>query len=108
MTSLFGNLAVVSADAELNHFILQNDMKLFEHGWPQHAVKMIGEPATPVALGNVHKFQRSIFLNFFCSKRLESWILPDAEQIATILISSWENNSVIHAQDEPMKVTLKI
>ncbi|XP_038985550.1 cytochrome P450 90B2-like [Phoenix dactylifera] len=107
-TSLFGNLAVVSADAELNHLILQNDTKLFGHGWPQHVVKMIGETATPVAQGDAHRFQRSIFLNFFCSRRLESWILPDAEQIATILISSWENNSVIRAKDESMKFTFNI
>ncbi|KAG1335420.1 hypothetical protein COCNU_03G015390 [Cocos nucifera] len=102
-TSLFGNPAVVSADAELNRFIRQNEVKLFEHGWPQHVVKMIRETATPVAQGDAHKFQRSISSTSFAAEGLDHGFCQMLNILPPFSSSSWEHNSVIHAKDESMK-----
>nr|UHB15533.1 cytochrome P450 [Paris polyphylla] len=102
-TNIFGWLAIVSVDVELKRFMLQNEMKLFTHAWPRHFKVLIGESATMFLTGDAHKHSRSNFIKFFAGAKLHSPILSQVEQLATMAMSSWENNSIILAKNEILK-----
>ncbi|KAM0933534.1 putative cytochrome P450 [Dioscorea sansibarensis] len=108
MTNLLGKPVIISADQDLNSFILKNDMRLFEPGWPGSFLDVLGEHSISVVIGEAHKHMRSIVINFLSNERLRAVFLPHADQIAPMLLSSWQDNSVISARDVAVKFSFYI
>ena len=52
-SNLFGGPAIVSADAGLNRFILQNDGKLFEISYPKSIRDILGKWSMLVLVGDM-------------------------------------------------------
>lgn len=103
-SKLFGEPAIVSADAELNRFILQNDGKLFECSYPKSMSGILGEWSMLVVLGDIHRNMRNIAVNFMSYARLKSHFLQDMEKQTLFVLSSWKHNSTFSAQGEAKKV----
>lgn len=105
-SNLLGARAIVSADPELNRFVLQNEMKLFESYWPQHIWKLFGDRNNlGIQTGvDAHKRFRSIIVGaFVTTARLQTSFLYDADEMARRLISSWKDGSVVPVVDAAKK-----
>ncbi|KAG8096895.1 hypothetical protein GUJ93_ZPchr0013g35046 [Zizania palustris] len=79
-SSLFGERTVVSADAGLNRYILQNEGRLFECSYPRSIGGILGKWSMLVLVGDPHREMRAISLNFLSSVRLRSVLLPEVER----------------------------
>ncbi|PIN24137.1 Cytochrome P450 CYP4/CYP19/CYP26 subfamily [Handroanthus impetiginosus] len=105
---LFGEPTIVSADAGLNRFILQNEGRLFECSYPRSIGGILGKWSMLVLVGEMHKDMRIISLNFLSNARLKTHLLREVEKHTLLVLSSWIDNSVICAQDEAKKFTFNL
>nr|CAD1836113.1 unnamed protein product [Ananas comosus var. bracteatus] len=79
---LFGRVSIVSADAELNRHVLNNDTRLFENAWPPHVPRLMGKHSTVLSTGDAHKQKKSIILSFVSTARTQSFIRSIERQAA--------------------------
>jgi len=79
-------------------------MRLFGLGWSYAFNKLIGEGSISLAVGDAHKQMRSAILQFLSNERIRSVFLRDADHIASLQMSSWNEGSVFSAADEAKKV----
>nr|XP_010936277.2 LOW QUALITY PROTEIN: cytochrome P450 90B2 [Elaeis guineensis] len=107
-SSLFGEPTIVSADAGLNRFILQNEGKYFECSYPRSIGGILGKWSMLVLVGEMHREMRMISLNFMSNVRLRSHLLPEVERHALLVLRSWKENSVFSAQEEAKKYTFNL
>lgn len=103
-SKLFGEPAIVSADAGLNRFILQNEGKLFECSYPRSIGGILGKWSMLVLVGDMHRDMRVISLNFLSHARLRTHLLKEVEKHTLLVLSSWRENCTFSAQDEAKKV----
>ncbi|GJN08555.1 hypothetical protein PR202_ga26490 [Eleusine coracana subsp. coracana] len=92
-SSLFGERTVVSADAGLNRYILQNEGRLFECSYPRSIGGILGKWSMLVLVGDKHREMRAISLNFLSSVRLRAVLLPEVERHTLLVLSSWPPSS---------------
>ncbi|KAF5958274.1 hypothetical protein HYC85_005499 [Camellia sinensis] len=105
---LFGEPTIVSADAGLNKFILQNEGRLFECSYPRSIGGILGKWSMLVLVGDMHRDMRIISLNFLSNARLKTHLLPEVEKHTLLVLSSWKDNSTFCAQDEAKKFTFNL
>lgn len=105
---LFGEPTIVSADAELNKYILQNDGRLFECSYPRSIGGILGKWSMLVLVGDMHRDMRLISLNFLSNTRLKTHLLPEVEKQTLLVLMSWKENSPFCAQDEAKKFTFNL
>jgi len=103
-SKLFGEPAIVSADAGLNRFILQNEGKLFECSYPRSIGGILGKWSMLVLVGDMHRDMRVISLNFLSHARLRTHLLKEVEKHTLLVLNSWNQNCTFSAQDEAKKV----
>ncbi|RDX99099.1 Cytochrome P450 90B1, partial [Mucuna pruriens] len=104
-SNLFGEPAIVSADAGLNRFILQNEGKLFEISYPTSIGKILGKWSMLVLVGDMHRDMRNISLNFLSYARLRSHIFKEVERHALLVLTSWKQNCTFSAQQQAKTFT---
>ncbi|XP_058228633.1 cholesterol 22-monohydroxylase CYP90B51 [Rhododendron vialii] len=107
-SNLFGGPTIVSADAGLNKFILQNEGRLFECSYPSSIGGILGKWSMLVLVGDMHRDMRIISLNFLSNARLKTHLLPEVEKQTLLVLSSWKDNSTFCAQDEAKKFTFNL
>ncbi|XP_057975257.1 cholesterol 22-monohydroxylase CYP90B51 [Malania oleifera] len=107
-SNLFGEPTVVSADAGLNRFILQNEGRLFECSYPSSIGGILGKWSMLVLVGDMHRDMRVISLNFLGHARLRTHLLPEVENHTLLVLNSWKENSTFSAQDEAKKFTFNL
>ncbi|KQK22730.1 cytochrome P450 90B2 [Brachypodium distachyon] len=109
-SSLFGDRTVVSADAGLNRYILQNEGKLFECSYPRSIGGILGKWSMLVLVGDPHREMRAISLNFLSSLRLRAVLLPEVERHTLLVLRHWPSASpaVFSAQHEAKKFTFNL
>ncbi|CAL1376627.1 unnamed protein product [Linum trigynum] len=107
-SNLFGERTIVSADAGLNRFILQNEGKLFECSYPKSIGGILGKWSMLVLVGDMHKNMRIISLNFLSHARLRTHLLKEVHHHTLLVLSSWNHNSTFSAQDEAKKFTFNL
>ncbi|XP_011003743.1 PREDICTED: cytochrome P450 90B1-like isoform X2 [Populus euphratica] len=107
-SNLFGEPTIVSADAGLNRFILQNEGRLFECSYPKSIGGILGKWSMLVLVGDMHRNMRSISLNFLSHARLRSHLLKEVEKQTLLVLSSWKENCTFSAQDEAKKFTFNL
>ncbi|XP_057415043.1 cholesterol 22-monohydroxylase CYP90B51-like isoform X2 [Lotus japonicus] len=107
-SKLFGEPAIVSADAELNRFILQNEGKLFECSYPRSIGGILGKWSMLVLVGDMHRDMRNISLNFLSLARLKTHLLKEVEKHSLLVLGSWKENCTFSAQDEAKKFTFNL
>lgn len=107
-SNLFGGPTIVSADAGLNRFVLQNEGRLFECSYPPSIGGILGKWSMLVLVGDMHRDMRSISLNFLSNARLRSHLLREVEKHTLLVLSSWKEKTVFSAQDEAKKFTFNL
>lgn len=111
-SSLFGERAVVSADAGLNRYILQNEGRLFECSYPRSIGGILGKWSMLVVVGDPHREMRAISLNFLSSARLRAVLLPEVERYTLLVLRTWppsySSPAVFSAQHEAKKFTFNL
>lgn len=107
-SNLFGEPTIVSADAGLNRFILQNEGKLFQCSYPKSIGGILGKWSMLVQVGEMHREMRMISLNFMSNVRLRSQLLPEVERHTLLVLRSWRENSPFSAQEEAKKVYIHV
>lgn len=100
---------MVSADAGLNRYILQNEGRLFECSYPRSIGGILGKWSMLVLVGDKHREMRAISLNFLSSVRLRAVLLPEVERHTLLVLRSWPPSSfpdggAFSAQHEAKKV----
>ncbi|XP_073141127.1 cholesterol 22-monohydroxylase CYP90B51 isoform X1 [Henckelia pumila] len=105
---LFGEPTIVSADAGLNRFILQNEGKLFECSYPRSIGGILGKWSMLVLVGEMHRDMRIISLNFLSNARLKTHLLREVEKHTLLVLNSWMDDSIIFAQDQAKKFTFNL
>ncbi|KAK7262849.1 hypothetical protein RJT34_30430 [Clitoria ternatea] len=104
-SNLFGEPAIVSADAGFNRFILQNEGKLFEISYPKSVRGILGKWSMLVLVGDMHREMRNISLNFLSHARLRTHLLKDVEKHTLLVLNSWKDNCTFSAIAEAKKFT---
>ncbi|KAH8503555.1 hypothetical protein Peur_067289 [Populus x canadensis] len=107
-SNLFGEPTIVSADAGLNRFILQNEGRLFESSYPKSIGGILGKWSMLVLVGDMHRDMRIISLNFLSHARLRTHLLKEVEKQTLLVLSSWKENCTFSAQDEAKKFTFNL
>ncbi|KAG2724804.1 hypothetical protein I3760_01G035100 [Carya illinoinensis] len=107
-SNLFGEPTIVSADAGLNRFILQNEGRLFECSYPRSIGGILGKWSMLVLVGDMHRDMRSISLNFLSHARLRTHLLREVEKHTLLVLSNWKENYIFSAQDEAKKFTFNL
>ncbi|GJN02624.1 hypothetical protein PR202_ga19994 [Eleusine coracana subsp. coracana] len=95
---LFCTPTVVSCDQELNHFILQNEERLFQCSYPRPIHGILGKSSMLVVLGEDHKRLRNLSLALVTSTKLKPSYLGDIEKIALHVVGAWRDRSIIRAR----------
>ncbi|KAM7250189.1 hypothetical protein ACFE04_022072 [Oxalis oulophora] len=107
-SNLFGEPTIVSADAGLNKYILQNEGKLFECSYPRSIGGILGKWSMLVLVGDMHRDMRIISLNFLSHSRLKTYLLREVENNTLLVLKSWHENCTFSAQDEAKKFTFNL
>lgn len=107
-SSLFGEPTIISADPELNRYILQNEGRLFECSYPKSIGGILGKWSMLVLVGDMHQEMRMISLNFLSSVRLRTLLLPEVEKHTLLVLSSWKDGVAFSAQEESKKFTFNL
>ncbi|CAN1225194.1 Cholesterol 22-monohydroxylase CYP90B51 [Linum perenne] len=107
-SNLFGEPTIVSSDAGLNRFILQNEGRLFECSYPRSIGGILGKWSMLVLVGDMHRNMRIISLNFLSHARLRTHLLKEVERHTLLVLTSWNHNSTFSAQDEAKKFTFNL
>ena len=97
---------MVSADAGLNRYILQNEGRLFECSYPRSIGGILGKWSMLVTVGDMHRDMRMISLNFLSQSRLKNNLLKEVENQTLLVLRSWKDSSTFLAQDEAKKVRI--
>ncbi|PKA55055.1 Cytochrome P450 90B1 [Apostasia shenzhenica] len=103
-SNILGREAIISADGELNRFVMKNDMRLFVPTWLPAFGEIAGRDSVAFAVGETYKKLRSHIVNFFNTNRLQTLFLKDADHFASTMMRSWLDGSIISAKNEAFKV----
>ncbi|XP_072957393.1 cholesterol 16,22-dihydroxylase CYP90G4-like [Typha angustifolia] len=107
--NLFGEKMVLSADPELNRFVLQNEMRLFKQRLPSPKMhKLVGDSSLILMMGETHRQKRSVLLNFFGKIKMQASFIEHVDELAAKMISSWKHKNVVRVADETSKYTFGV
>ncbi|RWW33383.1 hypothetical protein GW17_00001917 [Ensete ventricosum] len=98
-TSLVGLPVVVSADPELNHFVFQQEGRLFESCYPGTFTEIFGRSNVGSLHGFMYKYLKSLVLKLFGPESLKDLMLRDVETAACANLSSWSRLSSIELKE---------
>ncbi|MQM05742.1 hypothetical protein Taro_038546 [Colocasia esculenta] len=107
-SNLFGQPTVVSTDAQLNRFILQNESKAFGPGWPRSLIKVLGRYTILDLAGDDHRYMRSMVVNFLTNARLQTVFLQGVERASTTILGSWKGKGVVSTTEEARKFSFGV
>ncbi|MQM13256.1 hypothetical protein Taro_046186, partial [Colocasia esculenta] len=107
-SNLFGQPIVISAEAQLNRFVLLNELKAFEPGWPRSFRKVLGRRTIFALAGDDHRYSRSIIVNFLSGARLPTVFLHGVERASITILGSWKGKGVVSAMEEARKFTFAV
>ncbi|RWW50157.1 hypothetical protein BHE74_00043614 [Ensete ventricosum] len=107
-SNLFGAPTIVSADAELNRFVLMNDDRLFVPSFPKSVADILGKTSMLVLTGEMHRYMKSLAVNFMGIARLRANFLVDSERYVVQNLESWPENTPFPAKEEACKITFNL
>ncbi|KAK9944359.1 hypothetical protein M0R45_009932 [Rubus argutus] len=99
-TSLVGRPVVISADPDFNNFLFQQEGRSVELWYLDTFSKIFvheGDSKTN-AVGIIHKYLRSIFLNHLGVERLKEKLLPEIEGIVNKNLCSWSSQESVEVK----------
>ncbi|KAJ7520388.1 hypothetical protein O6H91_19G003700 [Diphasiastrum complanatum] len=104
---LFGKPTIISTDAEFNKFVMQNDKRLFNMGYPTSFAEILGSYDMLMVNGDMHKKMRGYAMTFLNSKQLQDYLLNDIENYVLLTLRNWKGR-VVNVQDEAKAYTFRV
>ncbi len=97
-TSVAGRPVIVSADPKFSHFIFQQEEKLFELWYLDAFAKLLDQVGTGINVAHIHKYVRSMALNYFGVNALKEKLLPQLEEMVHETLHNWSCQASIDVQ----------
>ncbi|KAI9081275.1 hypothetical protein K1719_036775 [Acacia pycnantha] len=107
-TNLLGSEVIVSADAEVNKVILQNQGNVFVPAYPKSVRELMGQHSILQINGNPHRKLHYLIAGFLRSPLLKSRITSEIQRSVTLCLASWNHHSPVYVQDQVKKITFTI
>ncbi|XP_042507049.1 abietadienol/abietadienal oxidase [Macadamia integrifolia] len=105
--SLFGRLAVVSADPAFNRFIMQNEGKLFQSNYPKSFRDLVGKNGVITVQGEQQKLLHGMAVNMMRLERLKFNFLKDI-QMVMLQTLNFHDGQLILLEDTCRKVAIHL
>lgn len=107
-TSLVGQKVVFSTDPEVNHFIFQQEGKLFQLWYTQSALKLTGKQGLTVHHGAFHRYLKNLILNLVSPENLKASLLSEMDDITRKHLDSWSRLSMFDVKEATETVIIHI
>lgn len=88
-TSIVGRAVVVSADPELNHYVFQQEGKLFESWYPDTFTEIFGRDNVGSLHGFMYKYLKTLVLRLYGQENLRAVLLADAHRACRASLAVW-------------------
>ncbi|CAO2173033.1 unnamed protein product [Urochloa humidicola] len=98
-TSLAGQPLVVSLDPEVDHFIFQQEGKLFRSWYPDAANNIFGKKSVTKFDATIHKFVRSFAAKLFGVENLREVFIRELEDAVRQSFATWATKPSIEVKD---------
>ncbi|KAJ8650177.1 hypothetical protein MRB53_003200 [Persea americana] len=98
-TNLVGQPFIISADPDLNHFIFQQEGRLFQSWYPYTFTEIFGRQNVGSIHGFMHKYIKSLTLSLFGVESLKEHLLPEINRFAHTTLTSWSGQPTIEVKD---------
>ncbi|XP_020082818.1 cytochrome P450 90B1-like [Ananas comosus] len=106
--NLFGEMMVVSADVELNRYVMQNEMRLFRNNLPAHIHRLIGDFALVMLIGDVYRHKKAIIVPFINMFRQQADFVRYIEHLAKGLMASSNKGGIIYVREFATKFSFYV
>ncbi|EEF33222.1 cytochrome P450, putative [Ricinus communis] len=98
-TSIVGCKIIVSADAEVNHLIFQQEGKSFISWYMDSFTDILGKDNILFLQGFIHKHLRNLILNFVGSQSLKQRLLPEIENLTCKHLQLWSTQGTVELKE---------
>lgn len=99
-TSLVGRPIVISTDPELNHFVFQQEGRLFQSWYPDTFKEIFGKENVGELHGSMYKCLKTLILRLLGPENLKEVMLQDMEKLAHERLREWSRQSAIDFKDQ--------
>lgn len=107
-THLLGTPIIVSTDADVNKFVLQNHGNTFIPAYPKSIRELLGKHSILQLNGNLQKRLHALVGGFLRSPQFKARIARDVKDSVILCLSRWKRMQLVHVQDETRKVSLPL
>nr|CAD1843761.1 unnamed protein product [Ananas comosus var. bracteatus] len=105
---LIREMMVVSADVELNRYVMQNEMRLFRNNLPAHIHRLIGDFALVMLIGDVYRHKKAIIVPFINMFRQQADFVRYIEHLAKGLMASSNKGGIIYVREFATKFSFYV
>ncbi|MCD7454107.1 hypothetical protein HAX54_023469 [Datura stramonium] len=88
-TSLLGQAVVISTDPEINHYVFQQEEKLFQCWYTKSALELTGKQGLIANSGALHKYLRNLVLSLIGPESLKRNLLPEIDVLTRKHLHRW-------------------
>ncbi|XP_074321804.1 cytochrome P450 87A3-like isoform X1 [Silene latifolia] len=97
-TSLVGRPIIISADAELNYLIFQQEGQMFQSWYPDTFTEIFGRENVGSLHGFMYKYLKNMVLNLFGIESLKK-MLPEVEESVLKQLNQWSRLDSVELKD---------
>ncbi|VAI48003.1 unnamed protein product [Triticum turgidum subsp. durum] len=98
-TSVVGRAMVVSADPDLNHYVFQQEGKLFESWYPATFTEIFGRDNVGSLHGFMYKYLKTLVLRLYGQENLRAVLLADTDTACRATLASWASQPSVELKD---------
>ncbi|KAJ6677888.1 P450 putative-RELATED [Salix viminalis] len=103
-TSLVGHSLIISTEAEFNHFIFQNEGKLFQCCYPKSFNEIAGRDNLVSAEGFMHKYLRNLVMNLVGNETMRTKLIPKVEKTICKNLQRWCGQASVELKEAVAKM----
>ncbi|XP_059312224.1 cytochrome P450 87A3-like [Lycium ferocissimum] len=98
-TSVLGQPVVISTDPEINHYVFQQEEKLFRCWYTKSAIELTGMQGLIANDGVVHKYLRSFILSLIGPERLKRDLLSEIDLVTRKHLHCWARRGEVDIKE---------
>ncbi|KAG9451668.1 hypothetical protein H6P81_004572 [Aristolochia fimbriata] len=98
-TNLVGRPVVVSTDPEFNHYVFQQEGRLFQSWYPDTFTEIFGRQNVGSLHGFMYKYLKNMVLNLFGPESLKEKLLFQIENTAWKSLSIWSTQPTVDLKE---------
>ncbi|GAB4834378.1 hypothetical protein Ancab_032632 [Ancistrocladus abbreviatus] len=103
-SSLLGQKVIISADPEVNHYIFQQEGKLFQCSYTKSSEKIFGSRNLMTYQGISHKYLRNLTLNLVSVENLKKNMVNEMDKITQEHLHAWTRLDSVEVKDATAEV----